>query len=154
MTDKVRSLWLTAGVAVFFLCGISTANALKEGVYERPGMGEHTVNPIVGETNDSRVNNMWADPVQGAQVFEALDNACGGPVEEGSVGARTGTQAFGWKGDIGTSSRVLPESLGGYTVGVLVQTNFGGTLEAILVEGLKRILEKHQVQGWDKSQRP
>ena len=71
---------------------------------------------------------MWADPVQKEQVYEALANASGGPVEEGSVGAGTGTQAFAWKGGIGSSSRVLPESLGGYTVGVLVQTNFGGTL--------------------------
>jgi D-aminopeptidase len=61
-------------------------------------------------------------------VFEALAKASGGPVEEGSIGAGTGTQAFGWKGGIGTSSRVLPDSLGGYTVGVLVQTNYGGTL--------------------------
>jgi D-aminopeptidase len=110
------------------LCVWSAANALKEWTYEQPGMGEHTVNPIVGETNDSRVNNMWADPVQKEQVYEALANASGGAVEEGSVGAGTGTQAFGWKGGIGTSSRVLPESLGGYTVGVLVQTNYGGTL--------------------------
>jgi D-aminopeptidase len=110
------------------LCVWSAANALKEWVYEQPGMGEHTVNPVVGETNDSRVNNMWADPVQHDQVFAALANATSGPVEEGSVGAGTGTQAFGWKGGIGTSSRVLPESLGGYTVGVLVQTNYGGTL--------------------------
>ncbi|MBT5218780.1 MAG: S58 family peptidase [Woeseia sp.] len=110
------------------LCVWSAANALKEWVYEQPGMGEHTVNPIVGETNDARVNNMWADPVQREHVFAALANASGGPVEEGSVGAGTGTQAFGWKGGIGTSSRVLPDSLGGYTVGVLVQTNYGGTL--------------------------
>jgi len=110
------------------LCVWSAANALKEWVYEQPGMGEHTVNPIVGETNDARVNNMWADPVQREHVFAALANATGGPVEEGSVGAGTGTQAFGWKGGIGTSSRVLPDSLGGYTVGVLVQTNYGGTL--------------------------
>lgn len=110
------------------LCVWSAANALKEWVYEQPGMGEHTVNPIVGETNDARVNNMWADPVQREHVFAALANASGGPVEEGSVGAGTGTQAFGWKGGIGTSSRVLPASLGGYTVGVLVQTNYGGTL--------------------------
>jgi len=110
------------------LCVWSAANALKEWVYEQPGMGEHTVNPIVGETNDARVNNMWADPIQREQVFEALAKASGGPVEEGSVGAGTGTQAFGWKGGIGTSSRVLPDSLGGYTVGVLVQTNYGGTL--------------------------
>ena len=110
------------------LCVWSAANALKEWVYEQPGMGEHTINPIVGETNDGQVNNMWADPIQREQVFSALTNASAGPVEEGSVGAGTGTQAFGWKGGIGTSSRVLPESLGGYTVGVLVQTNYGGTL--------------------------
>jgi len=110
------------------LCVWSAANALKEWVYLQPGMGEHTVNPIVGETNDSRVNNMWADPVQREDVFEALEKAANGPVQEGSVGAGTGTQAFGWKGGIGTSSRVLPEGLGGYTVGVLVQTNFGGIM--------------------------
>jgi D-aminopeptidase len=110
------------------LCVWSAANGLKEWVYEQPGMGEHTVNPVVGETNDSRVNNMWADPVQREHVFAALRDASSGPVPEGSVGAGTGTQAFGWKGGIGTSSRVLPESLGGYTVGVLVQTNYGGTL--------------------------
>lgn len=110
------------------LCVWSAANALKEWVYTQEGMGEHTVNPVVGETNDARVNNMWADPIQREHVFAALAAANDGPVEEGSVGAGTGTQAFGWKGGIGTSSRVLPESLGGYTVGVLVQTNFGGTL--------------------------
>ena len=110
------------------LCVWSAANGLKEWVYDQPGMGEHTVNPVVGETNDSRVNNMWADPVQKVHVYAALAKAASGPVEEGSVGAGTGTQAFGWKGGIGTSSRVLPDSLGGYTIGVLVQTNFGGVL--------------------------
>ncbi|MEX2259534.1 MAG: P1 family peptidase, partial [Woeseia sp.] len=110
------------------LCVWSAANALKEWVYTQPGMGEHTVNPIVGETNDARVSNMWADPIQRDEVFAALDAASDGPVAEGSVGGGTGTQAFGWKGGIGTSSRVLPESLGGYTIGVLVQTNYGGTL--------------------------
>jgi D-aminopeptidase len=110
------------------LCVWSAANALKQWTYEQPGMGEHTVNPIVGETNDARVNNMWADPIQKQQVFNALANASAGPVEEGSVGAGTGTQAFGWKGGIGTSSRVLPAQLGGYTVGVLVQTNYGGIM--------------------------
>ncbi len=108
------------------LCVWSAANGLKEWMYEQPGMGEHTLNPVVGETNDSRVNNMWADPVGRNEVYAALNNATSGPVAEGSVGAGTGTQAFGWKGGIGTSSRVLPEELGGYTVGVLVQTNFGG----------------------------
>lgn len=110
------------------LCVWSAANALKEWMYEQPGMGEHTLNPIVGETNDSRVNNMWADPIQKDQVYAALNNAKSGPVAEGSVGAGTGTQAFGWKGGIGTSSRVLPAELGGYTIGVLVQTNYGGAL--------------------------
>ena len=110
------------------LCVWSAANALKEWVYEQPGMWEHTVIQIVGETNDARVNNMWADPIQREEVFYALNNATSGIVEEGSVGAGTGTQAFGWKGGIGTSSRVLPESLGNYTVGVLVQTNYGGIL--------------------------
>lgn len=110
------------------LCVWSAANALKEWMYEQPGMGEHTLNPIVGETNDSRVNNMWADPIGHDEVYGALDNATTGPVAEGSVGAGTGTQAFGWKGGIGTSSRILPEAFGGYTVGVLVQTNYGGAL--------------------------
>ena len=71
---------------------------------------------------------MWADPIQRDEVFEALETASSGSVREGSVGAGTGTQAFGWKGGIGTSSRVLPQELGGYTVGVLVQTNFGGIM--------------------------
>ena len=110
------------------LCVWSAANALKDWMYEQPGMGEHTLNPVVGETNDARVNNMWANPIGTTEVYAALDNATAGPVAEGSVGAGTGTQAFAWKGGIGTSSRVLPPELGGYTVGVLVQTNFGGTL--------------------------
>ena len=110
------------------LCVWSAANALKDWTYEQPGMGEHTLNPVVGETNDARVNNMWADPVGSREVRAALESADTGVVAEGSVGAGTGTQAFGWKGGIGTSSRVLPAALGGYTVGVLVQTNFGGTL--------------------------
>lgn len=110
------------------LCVWRAADALKEWTYEQPGMGEHTVNPMVGETNDSRVNNMWKNPVQKKHVYDALASASDGPVEEGSVGAGTGTQAFAWKGGIGTSSRVLPQSLGGYTVGVLVQTNYGGVL--------------------------
>lgn len=110
------------------LCVWRAADALKEWVYQQPGMGEDTVNPVVGETNDARVNDMWVNPVQREHVYEALAKASDGPVAEGSIGAGTGTQAFGWKGGIGTSSRVLPTSLGGYTVGVLVQTNFGGVL--------------------------
>jgi D-aminopeptidase len=108
------------------LCVWSAANALKEWVYQQPGMPEQTVNPVVGETNDGRVNNMWADPIQREEVFAAIAAASSGPVAEGSVGAGTGTQAFGWKGGIGSSSRVLPAELGGWRVGVLVQTNYGG----------------------------
>lgn len=111
------------------LCVWTAAEALKDYMLAKPGEGQHTLNPIVGETNDSRVNNMWSkDSAKAEYVVAALENAKSGPVEEGSVGAGRGTQAFGWKGGIGTSSRVLPKSLGGYTVGVLVQTNFGGDL--------------------------
>jgi D-aminopeptidase len=95
---------------------------------EPRGTTPHTINPVVGETNDSRVNDMWKDPVRFEHVKAALDGATAGPVAEGSVGAGTGTTAFGWKAGIGTSSRALPLSLGGYTVGVLVQANFGGDL--------------------------
>lgn len=87
-----------------------------------------SVNPIVGETNDGWLSDIRSRPIAAEDVFAAINNAAGGPVEEGAVGAGTGTVAFGWKGGIGTSSRKLPASLGGYTVGVLVQTNFGGNL--------------------------
>ena len=111
------------------LCVWTAAEALKDYLLGKPGEGQHTINPIIGETNDSRVNNMWApDSARAEYVVSAIEGAKSGPVEEGSVGAGHGTQAFGWKGGIGTSSRVLPESLGGYTLGVLVQTNFGGEL--------------------------
>lgn len=110
------------------ICVWRAADGLKNWVYDQPGMGEHTINPVVGETNDARLNNMWADPIGENEVREALANSSSGPVAEGSVGAGTGTQAFTWKGGIGTSSRILPEELGGYTIGVLVQTNFGGFL--------------------------
>jgi len=111
------------------LCVWTAAEAMADYILSRPGEPEHTLNPIVGETNDSIVNDMWSDPLKPEHVVAALEGATSGPVAEGSVGAGTGTQLFGWKGGIGTSSRVLPSSLGGYSVGVLVQTNFGGTLE-------------------------
>jgi D-aminopeptidase len=87
-----------------------------------------SVNPVVGETNDGHLNDIRARHITPDDVFAAIKKAKGGPVEEGNVGAGTGTVAFGWKGGIGTSSRKLPQNLGGYTVGVLVQTNFGGVL--------------------------
>jgi D-aminopeptidase len=87
-----------------------------------------SVNPLVGETNDGWLSDIRSRPIVPEDVFAAIDNATGGPVEEGVVGAGTGTTVFSWKGGIGTSSRRLPTSLGGYTVGVLVQTNYGGNL--------------------------
>lgn len=87
-----------------------------------------SINPLVAETNDGGLNDIRGRHIKRDDVFSALKNAKSGPVEEGSVGAGTGTVAFGWKGGIGTSSRKLPDSLGGYTVGVLVQSNFGGVL--------------------------
>lgn len=87
-----------------------------------------SVNPVVGETNDGYLSDIRSRPITPEDVFAAIDNASAGPVEEGVVGAGTGTIAFSWKGGIGTSSRRLPDALGGYTVGVLVQTNFGGNL--------------------------
>ena len=87
-----------------------------------------SINAVVAETNDGFLNDIRGRHITRDDVFGALKNAKSGAVEEGSVGAGTGTVAFGWKGGIGTSSRKLPASLGGYTVGVLVQTNFGGVL--------------------------
>jgi D-aminopeptidase len=88
-----------------------------------------SVNAVVGETNDGYLNDIRGRHVTKEDVLAAIKNATTGAVEEGVAGAGTGTVCFGFKGGIGTSSRVLPKSLGGYTVGVLVQTNFGGVLE-------------------------
>ena len=93
-----------------------------------------SVNGIVGETNDSGLNDIRGQHVKPADVLKAITTAKTGVVEEGNVGAGTGTKAFNFKGGIGTASRVLPKSLGGYTVGVLVQSNFGGVLSVDGVE--------------------
>ena len=90
-----------------------------------------SINPVVGETNDGHLNDIQARAITPQDVFSAIRNARGGPVQEGDVGAGTGTMAFGFKGGIGTASRRLPASLGGYTVGVLVQSNFGGILRIL-----------------------
>lgn len=92
------------------------------------GIRTGTVNPVVGEVNDGFLNDIQGRHVRKEDVFQALENAHSGPVEEGAVGAGTGSSCMGWKGGIGTASRVLPAELGGYTVGVLVQTNFDGVL--------------------------
>jgi D-aminopeptidase len=105
------------------------ADAVITYMFNLKGNGDVlSVNPVVGETNDGYLSDIRSRPITPEDVFKAIDNATAGPVEEGAVGAGTGTVAFGWKGGIGTSSRRLPASLGGYTVGVLVQTNFGGNL--------------------------
>lgn len=109
----------------------------------QPGCeNERSVNAVVGETNDGRLNNIQQMYITPEMVIDAINNAHGGPVEQGNVGAGTGTICFGFKGGIGTSSRKLPESLGGYTIGVLVQTNYGGILEIDGVQVGQR-LQKH-----------
>ncbi len=111
------------------LCVWKAADAMVEWALEQPGMERvGSLNAVVGETNDGGLNDIRNRPIAPAHVREAIESASSGPVEEGSVGAGRGTRAFGWKGGIGTSSRLLPESLGGFTVGVLVQSNFGGIL--------------------------
>lgn len=105
------------------------ADFLMDYMLALPGNEDvQSINPLVGETNDGYLNDIRLRPITRDDVFHAIQSAKSGPVEEGTVGAGTGTVAFGWKGGIGTASRKLPSSLGGYTVGVLVQTNFGGVL--------------------------
>lgn len=111
------------------LCVWKAADFMVDWLLEQEGMeGVGSINPVVGETNDGGLNDIRSRPIRAEHVREALESARSGPVEEGVVGAGTGTRAFGWKGGIGTSSRALPKALGGYTVGVLVQSNYGGIL--------------------------
>jgi D-aminopeptidase len=114
------------------LCVWRAADALVGLMLEQPGMEQvRSINVVVGETNDGGLNDIRDRPVRPEHVRQAIAAADSGPVAEGSVGAGRGTIAFGWKGGIGTSSRVLPKVLGGYTVGVLVQSNFGGVLQVL-----------------------
>ena len=104
------------------------ADALvQHAVRQNPeiGVSAPTVNVVVGETNDGYLNDIQGRHVKARHVFAALAGARGGPVQEGAVGAGTGTTCFGWKGGIGTASRVTPERCGGFIVGALVQSNFG-----------------------------
>nr|WP_020598597.1 P1 family peptidase [Spirosoma panaciterrae] len=108
----------------------TAADALIDYTLSQPGNEQvRSVNSVVGETNDGFLNDIRGRHVTKQHVLDALKQARTGPVEEGNVGAGTGTICFGFKGGIGTASRKLPASLGGYTVGVLVQTNFGGVLQ-------------------------
>lgn len=106
-----------------------TADFLIDHMLALPGNEQvRSINPLVAETNDGGLNDIRGRHITREDVSSAIRNARGGPVEEGSVGAGTGTVAFSWKGGIGTASRKLPASLGGFTLGVLVQSNFGGVL--------------------------
>ena len=119
-TPVVLTNTLAVGTAVDAVVRYTLAQPGNERV--------QSVNAVVGETNDGGLNDIRGLHVTTADVIGAIRSAAAGPVEEGAVGAGTGTQCYGWKGGIGTSSRVLPPRYGGYTLGVLVQTNFGGVL--------------------------
>ncbi len=122
------------------------ADALLDWTLNQPGNESvRSVNMVVGETNDGYLNAIRRRVITPEHVLTALRGAHAGPVAEGAVGAGTGTVAFGWKGGIGTSSRQLPASLGGYTVGVLVQSNYGGVLQ---VAGLPigQLLEQYYLR--------
>ena len=111
------------------LCVHKAADAVLTYLLSLPGNEQvRSANAVVGETNDGFLNDIRVRAVTESHVLAAIENAASGPVEQGSIGAGRGTRAFGWKGGIGSSSRVLPAQLGGWTVGVLVQSNFGGVL--------------------------
>ena len=108
----------------------AAADAIIEWTLNQKGNEDvRSVNPLVGETNDGWLNDIRARVVKKESVLEAIEKAESGLVKEGCAGAGTGTVCFGWKGGVGTSSRALPKSLGGYIVGALVQSNFGGVLQ-------------------------
>lgn len=130
------------------------ASAVVDYILSLPGNERvESVNPVVGETNDGWLNDIRARAIKKEHVLEAIRTAAEGPIEEGSVGAGTGTTCFGFKGGIGTASRRLPESRGGWTVGILVQTNFGGVLqikglpvEELLKKDLPAVKNQAQIQ--------
>lgn len=129
------------------------AIAVIEWTLDQPGNERvGSVNAVVGETNDGGLNNIRKRALTPKLIRQAIEEAKAGPVKEGAVGAGTGTIAFGWKGGIGTSSRKLPEALGGWTVGVLVQSNFGGVLTvdgASVGEALGQYYLKEHVDNGD-----
>lgn len=141
------------------LCVWRAAESLAEWMIAQPGMeGVRSINPVVGETNDGwALNSIRGFPVSRDDVRQALASADTGAVPEGSVGAGTGTVAYGWKGGIGTSSRRVLIEGGSYTVGVLVQTNFGGWRELVIagVPVGRKLgrggVKPHQGQGSDGS---
>lgn len=129
------------------LCVWRAADAMVAWLLRQPGMAQvRSINAVVGETNDGGLSDIRLRAVTPTDVERALESAATGPVEEGSVGAGRGTVAFGWKGGIGTASRKLPATLGGFTIGVLVQTNYGGVLQ---IDGLPvgEALGRHSYRG-------
>jgi D-aminopeptidase len=140
-TPVVLTNTLSVGVAI---------DAVVRYTITRPGNDNvRSVNALVGETNDGGLNDIRGGHVTRDHVLAAITGAASGPVDEGSVGAGTGTQAFGWKGGIGTASRRLPASMGGYTLGVLVQSNFGGVL-AIDGVPVGKVLGRHPFSRADR----
>jgi D-aminopeptidase len=137
------------------LCVWRAADALVAYLLAQPGMEDvRSINPVVGETNDGYVlNAIRQRPISPENVVAAIKGASGGPVAEGSVGAGTGTVAFGWKGGIGTSSRLTGPADSRWTVGVLVQTNFGGDLNIMGVP-VGRALHRNGVIAGENSQGP
>jgi D-aminopeptidase len=137
------------------LCVGTAVQAVVDWTLRQPGNEEvQSVNAVVGETNDGYLNDIRTCAVRPLDVFLAIEEAESGPVPEGSVGAGVGTTAFGFKGGIGTASRILPESLGGFTVGALVQSNFGGvlTVDGMRVgEHLGQYSYRDAVEGGDGS---
>jgi D-aminopeptidase len=114
------------------LCVWKAADAMVDWLLVKPGMQNvRSINPVVAETNDGALNAIRSRPIRPEHVRAALESSSTTAVPEGAVGAGAGTVAFGWKGGIGSSSRVLPAGLGGWTVGVLVQSNFGGVLQVL-----------------------
>ena len=131
-TTQVQELGnLETPVILTNTLGVATAmNAVIEYTLQQKGNENvQSVNAVVGETNDGWLNDIRGQHVTKSDVRAAIQQASTGMVKEGCVGAGTGTVCFGFKGGIGTASRILPASLGGYTVGILVQTNFGGVLQ-------------------------
>jgi len=133
---------LTSTLNVF-----SVADAMVDHMLSLPGNENvRSVNPVVGETNDGFLNDIRQRPVQKADVFKAISRLDSGPLAEGNVGAGTGTRCFGFKGGIGSSSRVLENGQGAYTIGVLVQTNFGGLL-SIMGVPVGEALNREELEG-------
>jgi D-aminopeptidase len=133
------------------LCVPRAADAVLTYLLSLPGNENvRSANPVVGETNDGFLNDIRARPITEDAVLTAIHDARDGPVAQGSVGAGRGTRAFGFKGGIGTASRRLPDNLGGWTVGVLVQSNFGGVLTvggAPVGQELGRYYLREQLEG-------